>query len=303
MVRYRPGTPADSRSAYDIFVPAIEDLGRRTGGTADSTAELGPARAWERRKSLFDHLAATGERWWFAEDEATGQAVGYARSIVRDGVRELTEFFVLPEAQGAGVGRGLLERVFPADGARHRSIVATLDPRAIARYARTGLAGRLPMIFVEAAPRAVSIPSDLVREPIDPGSPPFDELGRLDRALLGFRRDEDHAWLAAERPGWLYRRTGQAVAYGYGPSEPGWSGPYAAFDADDVPVLLADAESHAAATGQASIEFDLALTARTALDHLLARGFRVDPFLMLLFTDGPVDGMDRYVLTAPPFFL
>ena len=70
----------------------------------------------------------------------------------------------------------------------------------------------------------------------------------------------------------------------------------------DLPVLLADAETHAAATGQATIEFDLALTARTALDHLLGRGFRIDPFVMVFFTDGPSDGLDRYVLTSPPFF-
>jgi hypothetical protein len=43
--------------------------------------------------------------------------------------------------------------------------------------------------------------------------------------------------------------------------------------------------------------------ARTAVDHLLSRGFRVDPFLMLFFTDGSVGGMDRYVVTSPPFFL
>jgi hypothetical protein len=46
----------------------------------------------------------------------------------------------------------------------------------------------------------------------------------------------------------------------------------------------------------------MALTARTAWRHLLARGFRIDPFLMIFFTDGPVDGLDRYVLTSPPFF-
>ena len=303
MVRFRPGTRADSRLAYDIFVPTIDDLGRRTGGNANSTATVEPSRAWERRRGLFDHLALTGDQWWFAEDEATGQAQGYARSILRDGVRELTEFFVLPEAQGGGIGRELLERAFPADGVRHRSIIATLDPPAIARYARTGLDGRLPMVFVEAAPRGISIPTDLIREAIDPGAPPFDELGRIDRAVIGFRRDVDHGWLASERPGWLYRRDGRAVAYAYHPIEPSWGGPYAALAAADVPVLLAEAETHAAATGQATVAFDMALTARTALDHVLGRGFRVDPFVMLYFTDGPSDGLDRYVLTSPPFFL
>ncbi|HEX6869148.1 MAG TPA: hypothetical protein VF119_10110, partial [Candidatus Limnocylindrales bacterium] len=58
----------------------------------------------------------------------------------------------------------------------------------------------------------------------------------------------------------------------------------------------------AAEAGQDTVTFDVALTARTAIDHLQGRGFRIDPFMLLLFTDGPVDGMDRYVLTSPPFF-
>ena len=67
------------------------------------------------------------------------------------------------------------------------------------------------------------------------------------------------------------------------------AGPYAALDTADVPVLLADAETAAFETGRATVSFDMALVARTAIDHLLARGFRVDPFLMLFFSDGRVD--------------
>lgn len=67
-------------------------------------------------------------------------------------------------------------------------------------------------------------------------------------------------------------------------------------------MLLADAETAAAGMGHATVTFDVPLTARTAVDHLLGRGFRVDPFVMLFFTDGPTDGLDRYVLTSPPCF-
>ena len=274
----------------------------RTGGGANSTADVLPSRAWETRRPLFEHLAATGERWWFAEDDGTGQTIGYARSILRDGVRELTEFFVLPEAQHGGIGRELLARAFPAEGSRHRAIVATMDPPAIARYLKTGLDGRLALAFVEGPPRPISLPTDLARERIDPDAAPFEELGAIDRATLGFRRDPDHAWLARERPGWLYRREGRAVGYAYHPIMPSWGGPYAALEADDLPVLLADGETAAAEAGHATVTFDLALTARTGWDHLLGRGFKVDPFVMLYFTDGPIDGLSRYVLTSPPFF-
>lgn len=299
MTRYRPGVPADTRVCFDIFETAVDDLGRRTGGGANATA--GDPNAFETRRPLFDHLAATADQWWVAEEDG-GRPIGYARSIVRDGTRELTEFFVLPDAQSGGVGRGLLERAFPADGARHRAIVATIDPRAIARYLRAGLDGRVPLVGWEGAPRDERLPTDLVRSRMDPGDPPLDELAEVDRAILGFRRDEDHRWLAEQRRGWIYRRTGVAVGYSYHPARPAWGGPYAALTATDLPVLIADGEAAAAAAGHANVTFDLALTARPAIDHLLGRGFRVDPFVMLYFTDGPVDGFDRYVLTSPPFF-
>lgn len=301
MTRYRPGGADDSRLVYDIFVAAIDDLGTRTGGGANATAAQ-PSTAWDRRRPMFEHLAATADTWWIAEDEAAGTALGYARTILRDGVRELTEFFVLPSVQGGGIGAELMARAFPPDGARHRSIIATLDPRAVARYLRTGLDGRLPMVFFEGPPRSVTLSTDLARTAIDAAAPPFDELGAIDRVVLGFRRDVDHAWLASQRPGWLYRRGDRAVGYAYHPAQPSWGGPYAALDAADLPVLLADGERAAAEAGQDTVTFDVALTARTAIDHLQGRGFRIDPFMLLLFTDGPVDGMDRYVLTSPPFF-
>jgi GNAT superfamily N-acetyltransferase len=300
MTRYRPGTAADSRTCFDIFERTIDDLGRRTGGAANSTA--GDPAAWDIRRPLFDHLAATGDAWWVAEDEVTGDAIGYARSILRDGVRELTEFFVLPETQAGGVGRELLARTFAADDVRHRAIVATLDPRAISRYLRTGLDGRVAMIGLHGVPRAVPVATDLVREAIDPVAAPLEALAEVDRAILDFRRDPDHAWLASQRSGWLYRREGRPVGYGYHPSRPGWGGPYAALEPIDLPILLADGETAAAAAGHDDVTFDLPLTARPGLDHLLGRGFHVDPFVMLFFTDGPTDRLDGYCLTSPPFF-
>jgi len=300
MARFRPGTPDDTRACFDIFETTVDDLGRRTGGNANSTA--GDPAAFDIRRPLFDHLASTAELWWIAEDEATGRPVGYARSILRDGVRELTEFFVLPDVQSGGIGRGLLERTFPAEGARHRAIVATIDTRAIARYLKTGLDARLPMIGWEGAPRDDPLASDLSHEPIDPADLPVEELGAIDAAILDFRRDVDHRWLATQREGWLYRRAGDAVGYGYHASLAGWGGPYAALSASDLPVLLADGEAAAARAGHAFVTFDTPTVARPAIDHLLARGFRVDPFVMLVFTDGPIDRLDGYVLTSPPFF-
>ncbi len=301
MTRYRRGTPDDSRACYELFVVTLDDLGRRTGTIPNATA--GDPEAWNVRRPLYDHLAETADEWWLAEDEGTGRLIGYARSFLRDGIRELTEFFVDPESQSAGVGRELLARAFSAEGVGHRSILATTDVRAIARYLRAGLSAHGAFAGFEAAPRPVTIDTDLAREPLVPGALPFETLGAIDRAVIGFRRDVEHVWFADQRRGWLYRRAGRAVAYAYHPVVPAFGGPYAALDAADLVTLLADGETAAAEAGHALISFDLPLVAKTGIDHLLARGFRIDPFVMLYFSDAAPLGFDRYALTSPPFFV
>jgi hypothetical protein len=42
-------------------------------------------------------------------------------------------FFVSPPQQSSGVGRELLSRAFSKSGARYRTIIATLDERALYR--------------------------------------------------------------------------------------------------------------------------------------------------------------------------
>src|SRR5213075_1928060 len=144
-------------------------------------------------RSLFEHLARTGEHFWIAEFD--GQVIGYARSIQRDGVRELTEFFVLPSQQSAGVGRELLARAFPADGADHRSIIATTNPQSLSRYLRAGVSPRFPIFSFSRKPTTVNVDSDLVVEPITSLESVLSDLNQLDQNILGYKRGEDHAWL------------------------------------------------------------------------------------------------------------
>ena len=69
-------------------------------------------------------------------------------ALVRGRVWYLSMFFVLPGAQGRGLGRALLERALAygeARGAEIRCTWATLDPRAQARYVMAGMAPRWPI--------------------------------------------------------------------------------------------------------------------------------------------------------------
>jgi hypothetical protein len=298
-ITYRPGTIDDSLTVYNIFHETINDFSRRIGVQAitggDDPAVM--ASLWDTRRPMFEHLALTAEHFWIAEE--AGQAIGYARSILRDGSRELTEYFVLPGRQSAGVGRELLARAFPPDGATHRSIIATIDPRAQARYLQTGVYPRFPLYYFERAPEPVSIPTDLSIEPMAESPQTLAALGGIDRAILGHRRDIDHAWLMADRNGFLYSRGGQPVGYGYTGQR---RGPFALLDDADTPAVLAHAETFAHALGLTSFGVEVPLINAAAIQYLLARRFKMDAFFAFFMCDRPFGKFENYIVHSPPFF-
>ncbi len=81
-------------------------------------------------------------------------------------MQELTEFFVSPHQQSAGVGRELLLRAFPKSVARYRTIIATLDERALYRYIKLGMYGRFPLKYFYRKAEKVAVETDLKVEPM-----------------------------------------------------------------------------------------------------------------------------------------
>jgi GNAT superfamily N-acetyltransferase len=295
-VSYRPGTPADSQAANSIMERSFVDMAKRLNGQTPIT--VGDPKNWEGIRSLFEHLGRTAEHFWIAELD--GQPIGYARSILRDGVRELTEFFVLPNQQSSGVGRELLARAFPADGARHRAIIATTNPQSLSRYLRAGVTPRFPLFTFSRKPATVNIDSDLAFEPIASLDSVRSELNQMDQSILGYERAEDHAWLLQEHRAFVYRRAGRVVGYGYVGFD---NGPFALANSEDFPAVLAHAETQAAARHAEQVAFEVPLINRAAVEHLLQRHYLMDTIFMFYMSDAPLGRLENYVVMSPPIFL
>jgi hypothetical protein len=253
---------------------------------------------WQERRALYEHLAHTAAHFWVAEKE--GRLIGFARSILRDGLLELTEFFIRPDEQSAGLGRELLARTFPEDGARRRTLIATLDSRAQARYLKAGVYPAFPIYYFWRIPEPTTVVTDLNIEPISASPQSLEILGQLDKALLDHHREADHTWLLSDRQGYLYYRHGQPVGYGYVGLR---SGPFALLNPGDFPAVLAHAESIAAAGGREHFGLEVPMVNRTAVNHLLSRGYQMDSFVALFMCDTLFGQFDRYIVTSPPFFL
>jgi GNAT superfamily N-acetyltransferase len=300
-ITYRKATHADNFTAFVIFRASLDDFSRRMGITAitgghdpDKMKQL-----WERRRRLWEHLTDTCDQYWIAEKE-DGEAVGYARSIVRGDHRELTEFFVEPGSQSAGVGKGLIQRAFP-DDTPHRSVIATPDLRAISRYLKAGVYPFVTELYFERTPEPVVVDTDLAIESPSDLPAAIQTLGDIDQVILGYRRDVDHGFITQDRNLFLYRRSGRVVGYGY--IEKDYYGPFALLDKADFPAVLAHAESQAHALGAGSVGFEVPTINTVAADYLISRGYRLEGFLGSIMSNMPFGKFENYLLFSPPYFL
>ena len=298
-ITYRPGTLADSYTAFEIFVQSLTDYGTRTNVMA-ITGGSDPqvlASLWQRRRSMFEFLARTASQFWIAERD--GEAVGYARSITFDGMQELTEFFVSPHHQSAGVGSELLARAFPASGARYRTIIATLDERALYRYLKAGVYARFPIKYMYRQAQKVEVSTDLQIEAMQ-HEIHMEAINRIDKQVLGHVREPVHRWILTTRQGFVYRRKHEIVGYGY-LGETG-SGPFALLDENDYPAVLAHAESLMAEQGE-EFGVEAPLINRVAIQYFMERRFQLDAFTVLFMSNTPFGRLENYLCFSPIFFM
>ncbi|MBL8101573.1 MAG: GNAT family N-acetyltransferase [Anaerolineales bacterium] len=297
-ITYRIGTLDDSFSAFKVFLKSIMDYSERmnvmaiTGGNDPEML----ASIWEKRKPLFDFLAQISSQFWVAEKD--GGILGYARTIEHDGLQELTEFFVDPSQQSAGVGGGLLSRAFADRGAQYRTIIATLDERALYRYMKMGVYGRFMLKYFSRTAEKVEVQTDLSIEKLDLNLH-LDSINRMDREIVEHTRAGIHQWLARVREGFVYKRGGNVVGYGY---IGGNHGPFAVLNDDDFPAVLAHAESQMAEKG-GEFGVSVPLVNRKAVDYLTSRQYKIDSFSAILMSNVPFGKFENYLTFAPEFFL
>jgi len=299
-ITLRRGRIEDARPAFDLSIAAMSDLFARQG--ADWT--LDPEAFWTSLEPILTHLATTAAEWWIAIDDADGSMVGYSRSVERGGLIELSELFVRPDHQSAGLGRELIEKAFPAGRGDVRAVVATTDVRALARYYRAGTVVRFPIASMTGAPRPQPQPTepDAGELQVAPATPDnIAELAAIEEAVIGYPRYADYHWLIEHRDGHLYRRAGRPVGFAF-VSRNG-SGPIVALDAaDQVPILL-HAEGRAHALGMDEFSVEVPMPNEVAMRHLLGRGFRIEPPLTMLMSSVPFGQFDRFIPFGPAVVL
>lgn len=318
---YRPATDDDLATCAAVWRLSINDYTNRL-----NQPEIPDDLAAILR--LYAHLrSADPEGFIVAEravttDGAAGndgagrlRIVGFVAALRRGPLWFLSMLFVLPEMQGAGLGRALLDRVLPAAGtASLATCTDSLQPVSNALYASLGIAPRMPLQRLVGLPdrpdalpplpdgiRAVGFDEVGAAAGDRLGAAALDdELAALDRDVLGFGPEhrQDHAMVRLEgRAGFLYLGAdGGPVGYGYA-SDAGRVGPIAVRDA----ALLDAVIGHLVTTVRPRGAFGIWLpgAAGTALTTMLQAGFRIDGFPCLVCWDRPLIDFTRYIPISP----
>ncbi len=298
-ITFRQGTIHDTQTALRIFEETGMDLEKRMCVMAipDGDDPEVMEKLMKTIHSLLKHLALTSTHFYIAERDE--QAIGYSRSIQRDDIQELTEFFVVPREQSAGIGQELLRRSFSEKGARHRTILASLDERALIRYLKTGVYGRFPIKYFSREPESVEVETDLEIEEMRLTGEIQEGINSVDQSIIDHIREEDHQWLIKDRKGYVYRRRGEIVGYGYVGSS---SGPFALLRAEDYPAVLGHAESVAYGEWK-KFGIWLPLINQRAIEYLLSRRYRMGGFTIIFMSDDKFGRFENYVIFNPPFFI
>src|SRR3954453_8072946 len=138
----RDGSVSDLETTFALSEHAMHDSGTRQGiippGRTLTDAHI--QADWSRQRPVVEFIAAQPEgRYVIAEDE-TGP-IGYARVVRFPHMEELTELMVLPEHQGRGIGRRLLQAAWPGDPSADlgREVVAAGTPSDLSLYIEFGV--------------------------------------------------------------------------------------------------------------------------------------------------------------------
>jgi len=297
-MKFRKLESADRIPVYELFRESLWDY-MLQHGLADSSDKNDIAEELRRQENLYVHLEHTAGEDWIAEGRRQ-EILGWARSIERNDHLQLTHFFVSSAAQGKGIGRALLDRAFPLDRGKQRSVIATPNCSALSLYLRYDVSFQGMAFSFCGDPKQRELTSDLEIEQARVSPETLQTITGIDAQVLGYERHIDLEFFMNHQPSCLFHRDGQVVAYAFG-SDGYAAGPAAALNPEDLPALLQWIEQSACQMQQDSLWLTIPAAARHAVSWALESGYKMDPFHEVLLAKNPLIKLDRFIMTQSAF--
>ncbi len=309
---FRDGAVSDLETTFALSEQAMHDSAVRQGIVAGGRplSEEDVRADWLRQRPMVEFIAAQPGRYVVCEG-ADGP-LGYARVVRFEHMEELTELMVLPEHQGKGIGRQLLEAVWPEPPTPDlgRVVVAAGAASDLTLYLEFGVmpvAGHWHMrqrtdVYQER--RAHEI------ETTDPGvhllkpDRAVEEWMRLEPEAVRHERRSLHEFFSRDRNclAALDPRSGEAKALCWVSSD-GDIGPAVAAEPGGlVPVVIAALDRVAMTQEPRHLSVFTTTLAWWLVRRLRTLGFGVY-WPSWILCSVPLPGLDRYAPTRPPHLL
>lgn len=166
-------TGIDVRPAEPADVGAVQRVSASTGQPpVESGADAG----------YVEFVMRTGTALVAADPDGRIVGWGAVRTHVLGSM--LSDLFVSPDHQGLGIGRALLERLWPDDRSQPRFTFSSRHPVALPVYARAGLQSGWPLLYLSGpAPHETTLTARLVEAAVAADA----EVG-----LVGAKRGPDY---------------------------------------------------------------------------------------------------------------
>lgn len=288
----RPAREEDLQGALDVFYTALSDMFARHNFD-------GPAPPRAYLEANYRHLLATGI---FRLAERGGRVAAICNGVVRDRLWFLSGFWALPECQGRGVGRRLLQEVWREGerlGAETFFVWSSWDQRAVANYLRAGMLPGYQILNFWGQARGLRLPRAPDAYAVGPLT--VEAAASIDEVVRATRREVDHRFWQDVRgaPGRLVvGRTGSPVGYYY--LEGDGVAPAAWLEEADAEAVLALACREAAET-VGSVSMRVPGVNHAGIRFALGAGLRYVSYAHF-FTTAPFGRLERYLASGPVLF-
>jgi ribosomal protein S18 acetylase RimI-like enzyme len=297
---YRLARIGDLQEVADVYRLSLADVYRRHGFEDQLTVPRGinPFYAFVLREE---------PEGFFVAEEA-GRIVGATFSWVRGTFWFLSHLFIMPEYQGRGIGKELLERSLEysaKSGATTRSVITmAFNPSSVSLYIRNGMYPVQDIFLMNSFERPEKEKDtawgggELSWEIAGPAAWRSEELNNIDTEVLGMNRPSHHRFFIEDQQArcLIFRSSGRAVAYAYIWRD-GHIGPVAAVrDAPCETVI----RTTIGLTWKycSSISMMVPGSNRIALETAFSADFSVSlPYIML--SSQPFGAWDRYLALSP----
>jgi GNAT superfamily N-acetyltransferase len=312
-IAFREGAAADLRATFALHDRTLHRIAveqgflRDTGERSDAEIDV----AWTRHRSLVEFVNGQPGRRYLVAENRKGP-IAFARVVSFGTMEQLTDLYVAPSHQGRGIGRELLERIWPGDPTPTvgRLVVAPGAPRDLNLYTTFGVmpvAGHWHLrtdarAYLERRSQETDA-TEAAAVVVLTAERAVAEWKRLEPEAIGHERHSLHEFFGRDRTCLAtVDESGQARALCWVSGDAD-IGPAIGAEAKDViPVILAAFDRVAKTQEPAQLGIYASTTSWHLLHRLRVLGFSVY-WPSWIMCSVPLPGLDRYVPTKPPLVL